>query len=295
MNILMCCQFFNNYTGSEMSNYELAKELVRQKHKVSLISTIVGNPLLDKARKAGIKVYSINEILNLQNQKFDILHINHKPIGELVLYYFPNTPAVMHVRSEVIPVFEEPILHLNIKKYISIRSSINEYIKSFAINESNIVHIDNPFDTTRFNTNYKQKKNNKEIILYIGTLDYLRKNMLFDLKEQVIKEDKILWIIGADNGNYSNELISNNVKYFSIKPNVEDYIKQCDYTAGIFTGRSTIEGFLCGKPGYIYNVDKQGNIKSKTFMNIPEDIYKYSAEYSASKVIELYKEVLNEK
>ena len=278
-----------------MSNYELAKELVKQGCDVSLISTIVGNPLLDKAKQFGIKIYHINEIVNLQYYKFDVLHINHKPIGEIVLQYFPNTPAVMHIRSEVIPVFEEPIQHANIKKYISIRPSIDKYIESFGINENNIVNIDNPFDTNRFNTQYKQKKKNKgdkEIILYIGTLDYLRKNMLLDLKEQVIKEDKILWIIGADNGGYSNELISDKVKYLGIKSNVEDYIKQCDYTAGIFTGRSTIEGFLCGKKGYVYDVDKQGNIVNKVLMEVPEDIYKYSAEYSAKKVIKLYEEIL---
>jgi glycosyltransferase involved in cell wall biosynthesis len=292
LKVLICCQFFSNYTGSEMSNYELAKELVKQGCDVSLISTVVGNPLLDKAKKAGIKVHHIQEITTLQYYKFDILHINHKPIGKVVLQYFPNTPAVMHVRSEVIPVFEEPILHPNIKKYISIRPTINKYIESFGINENNIVHIDNPFDTSRFNINYRQKKNNKEVILYIGTLDYLRKNMLLDLKENVEKENKILWIIGSDNGNYANELISDNVKYLGIKSDVENYIKQCDYTAGIFTGRSTIEGFLCGKKGYVYNVDKQGNIINKVLMDVPEDIYKYSAKYSASKVIELYNEIL---
>jgi glycosyltransferase involved in cell wall biosynthesis len=254
--------------------------------------------LLSKAKKAGINIYNINEIEKLQYYKFDIIHINHKPIGQIVLQYFPNIPAVMHVRSEVIPVFEEPILHNNIKKYISIRPSITEYIKSFGINEENIVHIDNPFDTNRFNTNYKQQKNNKEIILFIGTLDYLRKNILFDLKEQVEKENKILWIIGNNSGNYANELLTSpinesHVRYFGIKSNVEDYLKKCDFTAGIFTGRSTIEGFLCGKKGYIYTVDKQGNILNKELMDVPKDIEKYSAEYSAKKVIELYINILN--
>jgi len=293
LNVLICCQFFSNYTGSEMSNFELARELVKQGCNVSLISTVVGEPLLSKAKKAGINMYNIQDIVNLQYYKFDIIHINHKPIGEIVLQYFPNTPAVMHIRSEVIPVFEEPILHNNIKKYISIRPSVKEYIKSFGINEENIIHIDNPFDTNRFNINYKQQKNNKEIILFIGTLDYLRKNILFDLKKQVEKENKILWIIGDNSGNYANELISENVKYFGIKSNVEDYLKKCDYTAGIFTGRSTIEGFLCGKKGYIYTVDKQGNILNKELMDVPKDIEKYSAEYSAKKVIELYNNILN--
>ena len=154
----------------------------------------------------------------------------------------------MHVRSEVIPKFEQPIIHPAIKKYISIRDSITEYIKKFEINENKIILIDNPFDYNRFNTNYIFKPNKKETILFIGTLDYLRKNILFDLKEMVEKEDKILWIIGANSGGYVNQLLTkpvneSHVRYFGVKSNVEDYIKKCDITAGIFKGRSSIEGY----------------------------------------------------
>lgn len=311
LRVLICCQFFKNYTGSEVSNYELSKELVKLGCDVTVISSVVGDPLQKKALVNGVRVYSVSGAPNYvldqtgkfqffkNEREFDIIHINHKPIGEMILGMYPNTPAVMHVRSEVIPIYEVPIVSPVIKRYISIRDSITDYIKTFGITDDKIVLIDNPFDTKRFNTNYKHIKNPKEVVLFIGTLDHLRKNILFDLVETTKTNNQILWVIGADSGGYAKDLAdlskgNQHVRYFGIKSDVEDYIKKCDYTAGIFKGRTTIEGFLCGKPGWIYVVDSNGNIQSKTLQQVPEDIQKYSSEFSANKVFNLYEEVLNE-
>jgi hypothetical protein len=282
LRVLICCQYFANYTGSEVSNFELARELKKLGCDVSVVSTVVGDPIAGKAKREGIKVYHVSQAPNfhatpegqlqfIKNQaEFDVLHINHKPIGEMILQMYPNTPAVMHVRSEVIPTFEEPIINPQIKRYISIRESITDYIKGFGVSGDMIVPIDNPFDYRRFNSDYTQPNNEKEIILFVGTLDHLRKNILFDLKRMVEEEDKILWIIGANNGGYVDQLLeshlgdgTNRIYYYGVQSKVEDYVKGCDYTAGIFKGRTTIEGFLCGKPGWIYKVDKEGNILDK--------------------------------
>jgi len=307
LKVLICCQFFNNYTGSEVSNYELSRELVKLGCDVTIISSIVGNPLYQKAIDNGVKVYSFTNLPNyaldqegkfnfIKNEaEFDVIHINHKPIGEVILQLYPNTPAVMHVRSEVIPVFEEPIINPNIKRYISIRDSITEHIKSFGVPEEQIVLIDNPFDYSRFNTDYKQEKNPKEVVLFIGTLDYLRRKILFDLVEMTNDNNQELWIIGADNENYAEDLIQlKHVKYLGIKSNVEQYIKKCDYTAGIFKGRTTIEGFLCGKPGWIYTVDSKGVILNKILQSVPDNIEKYRSDFSAKKVFSLYEEIIDE-
>lgn len=303
LKILICCQFFSNYTGSEMSVYELSKELAKT-CDVTIISSIVGEPLRNKAIKNGVKVYSLydppNYKLNQNNQfqfimneiDFDIIHINHKPIGEIILQLYPNTPAVMHIRSEVIPKFEEPIIHQQIKKYISIRDSITEYIKSYGVKEDNIVVIDNPFDTERFNINYSQIDNERDVILFVGTLDHLRRNILLDLKKMVTDNNQILWIVGNDTNGYASELVSENIIYFGVQKNVEDYMKKCTYTAGIFKGRTTIEGFLCGKPGWIYEVDSDGNILNKEFTEVPDDLYKYYSDFSAKKIYQLYLNIL---
>ena len=304
LKVLLCCQFFKNYTGSEVSNYELGRELKKQGCDVTIISSVIGEPMFSKAKRAGIKVFSINNPPNFRQVQgsltffknemdFDIIHINHKPIGTNILGMYPNTPAVMHVRSEVIPDFEEPILNNNIKKYISIRETITDYIQTFGIEKDMIVEIDNPFDYKRFNTDYKAKEQETESVLFVGTLDHLRKNILFDLKDITKKDNRELWIIGVNSGGYLDKLLDeSHVKYFGVQDKPEDYIKKCTFTAGIFKGRTTIEGFLCGKSGLIYEVDNQGNILSKEFHEVPNDIEKYRADNSAKKVIELYNEVL---
>jgi hypothetical protein len=309
LRVLLCCQFFKNYTGSEMSNYELSKELVKQGCDVTIISSMVGDPLHRKALVNGVRVYSYTNLPNyvldqegkfhfIKNEmEFDIIHINHKPIGELILGLYPNTPAVMHVRSEVIPVFEEPIINPLIKRYISIRDSITDYIKTFGITEDKIVVIDNPFDIQRFNTNYVYQplKSVKEIVLFIGTLDHLRAQIIADLIEMTVVNNQILQIIGADNNNYAHLFTGfEHVKYLGVKSNVEEYIKKCDYTAGIFKGRTTIEGYLCGKPGWIYVVDNTGTIQSKVLTQVPDDLSKYDSEFSAERISTLYEDVIAE-
>ena len=304
LRVLICCQFFKNLTGSELSILELSKQLVKQNYDVTIISALVGDPLLSEAKKAGIKVYPItnipgfrvqgNNIAYTRNElEFDILHLNHKPISEIVLQLFPNTPAVMHVRSEVIPGIEEPIKHPMIKKYISNRESITEFIKTFDIEEKNILLVDIPFDTNKFNTDYEETKNEKEVVLFVGTHDYLRKEMLFDLVEKTKENNQELWLIGANHEGYAIELEKHDhVKYLGIKENIEEYVKKCDYTAGILKGRTTIEGWLCGKPGWVYIVDKEGKVLSKELVDVPEDIDKHDSEVSTKKILDLYEQIL---
>mgnify|MGYP001072838109 CR=1 FL=1 len=306
LRVLFCVNIFSNLTGSELVVYEYAKELIKLGCEVTIISNKVGEPLLTKAKNAGIKVHTIPTAPNYRihegklvffktETEFDIIHINHKPIGELILQMYPNTPAVMHIHSEIIPKVEEPIVNDVIKKYISIRKGVTDYIKSFDIGEDKIVEISNPFDTSRFNTNYKFKPNEKEVVLFIGTFDSLRKKMLLDLVEETKKNNQILWLIGANNSKFVQLLTKyDHVKYFGIRENVEEHIKKCDYTAGSLVGRTTIEGFLCGKRGIVYDVDKTGNILSKKLMEVPDNLEEYSAEFAARKVFTLYEQVIDE-
>jgi hypothetical protein len=83
------------------------------------------------------------------------------------------------------------------------------------------------------------------------------------------------------------------VSYFPPTANVESFIHKCDETAGILLGRTTIEGWLCGKKGWIYNVDNQGEIISKELHDIPSDVERFKSENVAKEIIELYKSILD--
>jgi len=64
-------------------------------------------------------------------------------------------------------------------------------------------------------------------------------------------------------------------------------------TAGIQLGRTTIEGWLCGKPGWIYQVDSNGGILTKNLHDPPQDVEKYYADNVAKQIKEKYVEILN--
>jgi hypothetical protein len=114
-----------------------------------------------------------------------------------------------------------------------------------------------------------------------------------DLIEYTEENGKELWLIGEDKSNYLPALLSYpHVKHVPPTWNVEPYVQKCSETAGIQLGRTTIEGWMCGKPSWIYKVDSGGFILSKEKFNPPSDIEKYHSKNVAKQIKEEYKKIL---
>ncbi len=314
--VLLSCLFFKNYTGSEMYVYELAKGLKSINCDVTVLSDVDG-PLSEQAKKQGIKVFSFmnapgyklgdgkwgfNTQLGFQPSKpnmmyktsevdFDIIHTQHTPISTQVCQMYPNIDKISTIHSEVISL-ENPYIHDTIKKYICIRPEIQSHIiKNFNIPIDKTEVIYNPIDTKRFNNKNTKDKN---YILFVGTIDYLREKTIRDLVEYSNTIKKELWLVGENKSNYLDELLKNeNVRHFKSTSKVENYVKNCSETAGILLGRTTIEGWLCGKSGWIYNVDDNGNILSKSINEPPEDLEKFYYLEVAKKIKEEYIKIIN--
>ena len=73
----------------------------------------------------------------------------------------------------------------------------------------------------------------------------------------------------------------------------EPFVKNCSETAGILLGRTTIEGWLCGKPGWIYNVNESGEILNKERIDSPIDVNMFNSIEVAKKIKEEYIKILN--
>jgi glycosyltransferase involved in cell wall biosynthesis len=319
LNVLIGCLSFANFTGSELYVLELAKQLIKQGCNVSICSNI-GMPMAAIAKPLGINLYSLQEppnfklgdgkwvlktqdgevpsqpntLYNISQTKFDIVHLNHKPVTEHLLRLYPNTPVITSIHSEVIAL-EEPVISPQIKKYIAIREEIKEHIvKNFGISEDDVTVIYNPIDTNKFKPVNLNEKRDKKRILFVGTIDYLRKATLFDLIFDTRRNNQELWIVGKKHDKYLDEIIpmEPHVTYFEATPNIEKFIHQCDETAGILLGRTTIEGWMCGKAGWIYDIDSDGGIISRELHQVPSDIDKFNSETVASKIIEEYKKIL---
>jgi glycosyltransferase involved in cell wall biosynthesis len=276
----------------------------------------IGGPLTDMAKKQGIKCVSFedapgfkmgdgkwghntdkgfqpsqpNVMYRVSEVNFDLIHMQHKPVAERMIQFYPEIDKIYSIHSEVIQL-ENPIEHESIKKYIAIRPEIKDYlIDFFQIPDENIEVIYNPIDNEKFKPNPIKEENS---VLFVGTIDYLRKETIIDLMERTKEEGKELWLVGEDKGNYLQQvLFEPHVKHFPPTWNVESFISKCSETAGIQLGRTTIEGWLCGKPGWIYKVDSSGFILDKTKFEVPMDLEKYYSSNVAKQIKEEYIKIL---
>jgi glycosyltransferase involved in cell wall biosynthesis len=315
--VLISCLFFRNFTGSELYVYELAKSLMKLNCSVTILSQI-GGPLTEMAKKIGIKCLSfenapgfklgdgkwsfntpegqqvsiLNNLYKISEADYDIIHIQHKPVTERILNMYPELNKISTIHSEVMGQgLEDPIMDKTIKKYIAIRPEIKSHlIENFEIPEEMIEVIYNPVDNTKFQPKDIQTEN---YVLFVGTIDYLRKESILDLIEYTREIGKELWLVGQNNGNYlENILLEPHVKHFPATWNIEEYILKSYETAGIQLGRTTIEGWMCGKPSWIYKVDSGGFILSKEKFNPPTDIEKYHTLKVAQQIKDEYLKIL---
>lgn len=313
--VLISCLFFRTFTGSELYVYELAKNLIKQNCEVTILSQI-GGPLTDMAKKIGIRCLPFeqapgfkmgdgkwglttdkgfqpsqpNVMYRVSEVDFDIIHMQHKPVAERMIQFYPEIDKIYTIHSEVIDL-ENPIKHESIKKYIAIRPEIKDYIvDSFDISEEMIEIIYNPIDSEKFKP--KQIKS-EDFILFVGTIDYLRRETIMDLIDYTQENGLELWIVGEDKSNYLPTILTNpHVKHFGPTWNVEPYIQKCKETAGIQLGRTTIEGWMCGKPSWIYKVDSGGFILSKEKFDPPTDISKYFSQNVVEQIKTEYEKIL---
>lgn len=317
LNVLISCLFFQKFTGSEMYVFELAKNLVKQNCDVTIVASETNGPLVLMANKLGIKVKNIketpgyklgdgkwlvmtnegmkpsipNNFYKVSETHFDIIHCQHKPIVDIMNMLYPTVDKICTIHSEVIDL-ENPVVHQSIKKYIAIRPEIKYHIISkFNIPDDMVEIIYNPIDENRF---FNKKLNSENYILFVGSVDYLREKTIRDLVDYSKSQNKELWIVGENKSNYLSEItIHPHVKFYGPTLEVDKYIHKCSETAGILLGRTTIEGWMCGKPGWIYNVDNLGNVITKKLFNIPEDIDKFKSTTVSKKIKTSYIDILN--
>ena len=311
---------FQGLTGSEVSTLETVK-ILSKTCDVSVISNVVGDKYAQICKMYGVKTFKMSEppgfkvgdgkwgfnnpegfkvsqlnmVYKIEDIKFDIIHANHTPITEQLLKLYPESSFVNIVRSEVIDL-ENPIIDERIKRYIAIRPSIKDYmVESFDIPEEKIDIVYNAFDSKRFKINDKLSGTNKKVTLFVGSMDYLRKNVIEDLVKKCNLENKELWLVGRDSDKWASELADDwgHVKYFPPTEKIEEFYYKCDETAGIFLGRTTIEGFLCGKPAITYKVDKMGNIIDWNYHQVPVDLNIFDLNVHVENIKRIYIKTYN--
>lgn len=276
MTILFSLLNYGSLTGSELYVYELARELSK-KHTVYIQSTLKEGVLLEKTHALGIETLGWKD-----RPSVDIVHASQTvPTRYSLLEY--SCPVVQTLHSELLPEHESPVL--GCKAYIAIRPEIKQWAATENIDATLIY---NPFDVSRFKPSLVSHE--IPVVLFVGSVDYLRKGAINDLIAKHVQ--KKLALVGVGRGwvelaqSLSEKGIT--IQAFEDMWHVEELLAQCDYTAGILLGRSTIEGFLCGKPGFIYEVDTTGKVLGIRVENPPKDLTQFDSRHVAQKVEEVY-------
>ena len=132
--------------------------------------------------------------------------------------------------------------------------------------------------------------------MFVGSIDYLREKTIIDLVIYTKEKNLELWLVGDSSSNYLSELLNeSHVKHFKSTWNIEKYTKKCVETACIMLGRTTIEGWMCGKGGWIYEVNDKGDILSKEFHSPPSQDElrdKYFGSIVANKIKDEYIKII---
>lgn len=296
MKILIGCLSFKELTGAELYCYELAKELLEQQHDVTLVAYEVGQPLLSKAWEIGLKVYKMQTLVDamkIPNDTItpDVIHTQHQPVTETLINLFPNVPKVTTIHSELLDI-EQPIFHESVKHYIAITPNVQKHLwKTTNLPLEKITTIENPIDGKRFNTDNTKDEG---YVLLCGSINYLRIQMLEDIAKQTKKEKRKLIVIGKVFEAKAVELLKQkHITHINETEQVEKYVKNCHMVCGLYYGRAIIEGWLCGKSAYGYDVGLDGVIQDCNIYHpqtIP-NIDNFLTHNATNKIVDIYNKI----
>jgi len=269
MKLIYSCNNFSYLSGSPLYVFTLAREMVLLGNDVTIYSPILGGIVTSKAREAGIRVLDF-----LPDEKFDVMHLQQRESIALLNKY--DCPAVYTIHSEF--PCEDPLRDSRINRYIAIRPTIAE---KWGI-DCDIIY--NPIDFERF---HPFPKPEEELVLFVGTIDNLRRKSAEHLMKECLSNGKKCRFVGQKFANWADGLDN----WFDSTWDIEEHLKDATETAGIMLGRTTLEGYACGLPSIIYDVDLDGNIKSITRNEVPDDMERFDSKIVAQKILKIYNEV----
>lgn len=254
MKILLGCLNANGLGGSELYHYELARELDAAGHDVTLF-TLREIDWMDEVR---LKLQHVRQ-LDLTNfdrtEKYDIIVSSQPQVNLFMLDTFKDTPIVSIIHSEIRS--EDPVLDPRIVHYVAIRQPIADMlINEYNIPADKVTLIYNPIDQTRFNSDDAVKLERYSGIFVGEVLDPIRFKSVQHIVNQCIENDWDLYLMSDSRYNFNHP----NIKYVNKRWDTENIVQMMNFTAGILLGRTTLEGWCCGVPGFMYLIDINGNI-----------------------------------
>lgn len=239
----------NYLSGQPLYCYELARELQRTGHQVSIISnwdnpTPAAQVLAKRLAEHNIRCLDWNHDASSRPRFI----LASEADSSVLLDKYPDVPAFNIIHSEY-PV-ERPIISCpNIRARIAIRPSIKEHWESTTPGPWHVIY--NGVDRERFSAKkVKTQVPGVEHWLVPCTRDPLREKFLLHLVS-LANEKRIITIIGKDFG-----VVFPKNGYLNVLDeifDIEEYYAGATSVHGILLGRINIEARSMGIPTYMWN------------------------------------------
>ena len=273
MKIAICCIYYGYLTGSELYVFDLAHELNRRGHVVSVHSPNIRSLLATRTDKniRVTKTLSCDEIGNP-----DIILAQHRSVAKIFMENV-NAPVVYTSHSEIYPE-ERPLVHPHIKRYIAVRQEIaNQMVSKIGISADLIEVIPNGIDIQRF----KPSNEPKEYGFIPGFINDLRQPFV----DRIIRENKDTPLLFMGDGN--NPQPGENIRVHKSVLDIENYYARAKWCAGLFKGRTQYESWACQVPfkAYDWNGSPVEQIRPDNF----EEIYALTSV--VDKLENIYKQI----
>lgn len=255
MKVLIACSEFTTLSGAPMFVYELGKELVRRGHEVIVASGGIGGIMKTKAAEAGIICMNTAKT---GGQNPDVLHVQGMGPSHWAVNAF-SAPAVATVHSQL--VYEVPLIHPSVRHYACVRPQIMETIVNRdGVDWKKVSVVFNGVDMERFRPG--TDKFDTPTILVAGTVDYLRAqaaHKTWDIAKDLGWE---VLFVGRKMSGHLDDLPPHVHYQEGDEWAIEEILRKCSATSGILLGRTLLEGWACGLPGYVFEIDTEGVVQS---------------------------------
>ena len=284
MRVLVSCLNVGGYGGSELYHYELLIGLSKYKD-LDITFAALTPPDLNFHLYRDLVEHGIS-VTHLENltESFDLIVASQPFPNTFLCNKYPNTPKISIIHSALRS--EDAIKHPSIVHYIAVQPDIYRHLKNvYNIKTSKISLIYNPIDTDRFRQQEKITEGTTGVL--VGEVqDPLRRPMVNHIVSECIDRGINLIIISRSKHNFNHRLIQIKDQLY----NTEKYLAGADFTVGL-GGRTTIEGWLCGLPSYIYKVNTYGDILDIQ-LKYPPKIYRFKRDYVTKQHYDIYKAII---
>lgn len=258
MRIVHAVGIYDLLTGSGIHVYELSRVLARRGHEVSVVGGYVGGELTHRTRAAQVAVHSLDD---LPDAEPDLVHVHQPSPGEVALRRWPSAAVVVTVHSPW--PGDAPIDSDRIHTYICVRPDVRaKVLRADGIAPERTTVVLNGVDRSRFRPRPEESANDRPVVLFAGTWSEARRAPALDLLRRSSRDGFDVLFLGIGPGDYLEDLPPNARWERREAWNVEDYLARCDQTAGTSFGRTTIEGWLCDKPGWVYDIGEGAVVRS---------------------------------